>query len=540
MSTPPRKGKKRAPPSTPTGRPPAKASRPSSPLEYIGGFSPALHAEAEVIRQRTPGIVPDIPAFRSTASPRASERHTTPPTPTRPAAMSVDPPRSPTPERELDLDLEFTTVDERLDEEEAESGFKEMLDWMRYLAQHAEQRGRLVDLLGVARDSLKDLMGPGEDPGHTATYANVAASATQQSKPRRAQTSSGSRAPKPARRHIQHAITRFERVSRELPGAPKDTLLNIVARSDLRTAPPPLPATPQPRKRPSCLVKGIRANTVAVRLPEQATTPPSLPAVISAVNGLLIKAKRTGRIKEILPGVRRHITIIFDTVVDYDTSAQATREVLVHFKTRVGQDEAKVLERPTHSLLKFAAVPTVTPDGRPVTAEMAATCLTRHPEWKKATPLEPPRFVYTKTNPDSLHATLLVKIKDTLKASVASKLLNTSVSFVGAVRRCQPWTTSPTARQCSTCLKWGHTAYVCRARAPVCDQCAGPHTTALHRQHVASCKDATCSHFSISCSNCTGQHHASSVTCPFFRNRSSPGELQKLQKARVERLRRRS
>jgi hypothetical protein len=540
MSTPPRKGKKRAPPSTPTGRPPAKASRPSSPLEYIGGFSPALHAEAEDIRRRNPGITPDIPPYRPTTSSRASERQNTPPTPTRQAAMSIDPPRSPTPDPEFELDVNFTTVDEHLDEDASSSAFKELLDWMRYLAQHAEQRERLHDLLGVARDSLRDLMGPGEDPGHAATYAHVAASATQQSKPRRAQTSSGSRTAKPARRHIQHAITRFERVSRELPGAPKDTLLNIVARSDLRTAPPPLPAAPQPRKRPSCLVKGIRANTVAVRLPEQASTPPSFPAVISAVNGLLIKAKRSAHIKEILPGVRRHITIVFDTTVDYDTSSQAIREVLVHFKTRVGEDEAKVLERPTHSLLKFTAVPTVTPDGRPVTAEMAATCLTRHPEWKKATPLEPPRFVFPKTNPDPLHATLLVKIKDTLKASVATKLLETSVSFVGAIRRCQPWTSSPTSRQCSTCLKWGHTAFVCRARAPACDQCAGPHTTALHRQHAVSCKDTACSHFNIHCVNCAGQHHASSVACSFFRNRSSPSELQKLQKARVERLRRQS
>jgi len=154
-------------------------------------------------------------------------------------------------------------------------------------------------------------------------------------------------------------------------------------------------------------------------------------------------------------------------------------------------------------------------------------------------PLEAPRFIHNKANPDSQYATLQVKVEDTLKASVASQLLKTSVSFIGVTRRCLPWTVSPTARQCSTCLKWGHTAYVCKARFPACDQCAGPHLSSLHDQHVLSCKEKHCSHYGITCANCNGSHHASSMTCPFFKARSSPGELSKLQKARVERLRRR-
>jgi hypothetical protein len=169
---------------------------------------------------------------------------------------------------------------------------------------------------------------------------------------------------------------------------------------------------------------------------------------------------------------------------------------------------------------------------------MAATCLSRHPEWKKATLLEPPVFIYAKNNPDPTYVTLRVKIKDSLQATTAKKLLETSVSFVGLVRRCLPWTVSPTARQCSTCLKWGHTAYVCRAREPRCDQCASPHLTAFHRQHVAACKDANCEHFGIRCANCDEQHHASSMECMFFKNRSNPSRLQELQKMRVQRLRR--
>jgi len=317
-------------------------------------------------------------------------------------------------------------------------------------------------------------------------------------------------------------------VSRELPGAPRDTLLNIVSQSDLTTAPPPLPSAPKPRKRPACLVKGIRANTIATQLPEQAVAPSSLPALIYSANAALKNADATGHIKEILQGVRRHITIVFDQVVDDNTSALTLREVLQGFKTTT--EAAHVLERTTYSVLKFNAVPTITSDGRPISAQMAATCLSRHPEWKNIQLLEPPRFVHNKTNPASFHATLQVKVKDTNKAATATKLLGTTVTFVGASRKCQPWTVSPTARQCSTCLKWGHTAYVCCARSPSCNQCSGNHLTAHHVQHMSTCKDVHCTHFSILCANCNGPHHASSMSCDFFKARSSPGQLQKLQK----------
>src|ERR1700759_1584642 len=102
-------------------------------------------------------------------------------------------------------------------------------------------------------------------------------------------------------------------------------------------------------------------------------------------------------------------------------------------------------------------------------------------------------------------------------ATVATSLLKTSFSFVGVVRRCLPWTISPTARQCSTCLKWGHTAYTCKARAPACDQCAAPHLSTLHKQHVTFCQTEGCDHFFITCLNCNEAHHASSMKFPFFK-----------------------
>jgi hypothetical protein len=449
--------------------------------------------------------------------------------------MTIDSPRTSTPTPELDQ-LSFPTVEDEIDEDEAASSFKEFTDWMRFLAQHRGQRGRLYDLLGEARESLKGLMGLEEAPSHPATYASAAAKATLSPGSRPAQTAQRQSKAQPRLRHIQNAVNRFERLSEELPGVPRKAVLGIVARSNLQQVSPPLPTTPQTRKKPACLVKGIRANTVAVRLPEGATTPTSIPALIQSANKRLIDEKLAGRIKELLLGVRRHVTIVFDRVVEDSVSKTALYEVLKGFKT--SEVDSTILTRTTHSVLKFNAVPTITHDGQKVTAAVAAACLQRHPAWKDAKPLGPPEFVFLKDHPTATHATLRIKVQDTQKATVAKKLLETTVTFVGVARRCLPWSVSQTARQCSSCLKWGHSAYVCRAREPHCDQCAGNHLTAYHRHHASTCKDASCGHYHIRCSNCSQQHHASSTACPFFQARSSPGKLQELQKQRLDRQRR--
>src|SRR6266568_1683653 len=334
-STPPRKGKKRLQPQTPSSKLPAKASRPSSP-DYTAWMESQLSPKP-TLRKSVP------PAASSSQSTAGNPR--TPPTPTR--ASSVDPmvedPRAPSPEPDP---IAFTTVDTTLNDDEAESSFKELLDWMRYLAQHKEQRGRLSDLFTAASSSLRDLMGT-VGMGEKATHA--AAAATTAPQPRLPKRAAIAPTTKQAKRHIQNAVTRFERVSRELPGAPRDTLLNIVTQSDLTTTPPPLPSAPKPRKQPACLIKGIHTNTIASRLPEQAVSPPSLPALIFSANAALKKADATGHITEILQGVRRHITIIFNQVVDENTSTLALQEVLRGFKTTT--EDAHILQRPTYSVL---------------------------------------------------------------------------------------------------------------------------------------------------------------------------------------------
>jgi hypothetical protein len=142
-SAPPRKGKKRPAPQTPSGRPPAKASRPSTPTASTSDHPLAL--EAEELRRKNPGVSPEIPPFR----PRSGASKTSS-TPTREStAVPMDEDRGTSPLS--DSTLAFTTVETEIDDDEAELSFKEMLDWMRYIAQHKGQRACLLDLTDQQR-----------------------------------------------------------------------------------------------------------------------------------------------------------------------------------------------------------------------------------------------------------------------------------------------------------------------------------------------------------------------------------------------------
>src|SRR6266704_1094967 len=164
----PRKGKKRLQPQTPSGKPLAKASRPSSP-DYTAWMESQLGPKPTLSKS-----VPPAASFSQSTSgnPR------TPPTPTRASSATpmVKDPRTPSPEPDS---IAFTTVDTALNNAEAESSFKEILDWMRYLAQHKEQCGRLSDLLTAASLSLRELMGT-VGMGEKATYAAAAAPSVPQ------------------------------------------------------------------------------------------------------------------------------------------------------------------------------------------------------------------------------------------------------------------------------------------------------------------------------------------------------------------------
>src|ERR1700759_1873330 len=169
-TTPPKKGKKRAPPSTPTGRPPAKASRASSPArtneDAPSGFAPTLN----------PSDLPAIPPFRPSAGSSAGLQ------PAfkfieEPAQQEGSEPEGPEPDND---NLAFTTVDDDIDESEANDSFNELASWIRYLAQYKGQRGRLTSLFDEATSSLRALSG---DSGRVKPASYAAAAATSAAPP---------------------------------------------------------------------------------------------------------------------------------------------------------------------------------------------------------------------------------------------------------------------------------------------------------------------------------------------------------------------
>ena len=92
------------------------------------------------------------------------------------------------------------SVEGALQDDEVESSFKELHDWTRYIAQHQEQRQRLLCFTAQVMDSLKALLGgtEGEKP---ATYA--AAAATSAPRPRNPKKAGAI----PTTKILQHAIT---------------------------------------------------------------------------------------------------------------------------------------------------------------------------------------------------------------------------------------------------------------------------------------------------------------------------------------------
>jgi hypothetical protein len=261
-------------------------------------------------------------------------------------------------------------------------------------------------------------------------------------------------------------------------------------------------------------------------LPETFDHPVPFHALEDEINKAMTSAGHACQIKEISPGLRRHIAFRFDAPLSQEMRALA--KDIVCRRLALHKDSTTTVERPTISTLKFSNVPLYLPTGRDFTVEHAKSSIRANPSWKEVEMAEEPRFVLPKGATDPIAATLLVKVKDVRKASVARSLLFTSVTFAGAVRRCREWTNSPVARQCSTCLAWGHTAFNCRSPQARCNMCAGIHSSMLHEVHVSKCTTPGCKHAQTLCLNCGGGHVSSSVACPFFKARSSPEQLQKL------------
>ena len=152
-------------------------------------------------------------------------------------------------------------------------------------------------------------------------------------------------------------------------------------------------------------------------------------------------------------------------------------------------------------------------------------------KWKAATFVQPARFITPKNKKLGLSATVIVEISDDRSSSVARRLLQTDISFGGAVRRAQPWSLKRPSSQCGICLKWGHSSHRCMSKTVWCARCAGNHDTVSHDIVVN-----TAAPLPLLCVNCRGVHSAVSRECPFFLAHFDTKKLATLQEKRRERI----
>ena len=131
----------------------------------------------------------------------------------------------------------------------------------------------------------------------------------------------------------------------------------------------------------------------------------------------------------------------------------------------------------------------------------------------------PPRFLPMK--PDAAGGTVIVSIVDDNVGSVGRKLMNSTVSFSGASRRCLRWVEKEAQLHCTQCQCWGHLSFNCLSNIMRCSKCAGPHDYCQHDRYCETCKAGKGKLCVPKCHNCHGPHFASSKDCVFCLNRSS-------------------
>ena len=126
----------------------------------------------------------------------------------------------------------------------------------------------------------------------------------------------------------------------------------------------------------------------------------------------------------------------------------------------------------------------------------------------------------------SSEATIYFEIWDSQTGFTASKLINKKIPILHRVGIIVGASAERGAGApfCDRCCRFGHTNQGCRAVAPVCPRCTGPHTGPEHRMFAGCCKGAdptvtTCPHRHLDrCVNCGGPHAATDRRCIFWKN----------------------
>ena len=182
-------------------------------------------------------------------------------------------------------------------------------------------------------------------------------------------------------------------------------------------------------------------------------------------------------------------------------------------------DSIAILNKPPTTALKFMTVPRHNEDGSESDSFDLFNDLMAHELWRDVELFSQPRFLPMK--PDAAGGTVIVSVVDDNQGTVGRKLMNTVVTFSGALRRCLRWVEKEVQLFCTQCQGWGHLNYNCLSNIMRCSKCSGPHDYKQHDRFCETCKAGKGKLCLPKCYNCHGPHFSSSKDCIFYLNRSS-------------------
>ncbi|KAF8687122.1 hypothetical protein AX14_003695 [Amanita brunnescens Koide BX004] len=190
--------------------------------------------------------------------------------------------------------------------------------------------------------------------------------------------------------------------------------------------------------------------------------------------------------------------------------------------------EVEVLNRPPTTALKFMAVPRFNEDGSPTDSFDLLSDIRANPLWEDVRFFSDPKFLSEAKGAAS--GLVVLTVVDDNQGNVGRKLMNTMVSFSGAMRPCRRWVDKQIHPMCLQCLVWGHGNYNCTSNMLRCKKCGEAHDYPNHEKFCETCQHGAGKVCVPKCYNCHGNHFADSRDCIYYKHRTSREELANLYK----------
>ena len=190
--------------------------------------------------------------------------------------------------------------------------------------------------------------------------------------------------------------------------------------------------------------------------------------------------------------------------------------------------DVEVLNRPPTTALKFMAVPRFNEDGSPTDSFDLLSDIRANPLWEEVKFFSDPKFLSEAKGAAS--GLVVLTVVDDNQGNVGRKLMNTMVSFSGAMRPCRRWVDKQIHPMCMQCLIWGHGNYNCTSNILRCKKCGEAHDYPNHEKFCETCKHGAGKVCVPKCYNCNGNHFADSRDCTYYKHRTSREDLANLYK----------